>query len=164
MNNIRKAELSDLEALLDIYNYEVLNGVATLDISPKTYEERKTWFYEHNIENHPLLVYEQGGKAVAYVSLSKYREKEAYKSTVELSVYVHHEFSGRGIATALLTKILEIAKEDESIHTVVSVITGSNLISKRLHEKFGFSFSGTIKEAAFKFGKYVDIDNYTLHV
>lgn len=164
MINIRKAELSDLEALLDIYNYEVLNGVATLDIKPKTYEERKVWFYEHNIKNHPLLVYEDDGKAVAYVSLSKYREKEAYNSTVELSVYVHHEFSGRGIATALLTEILDIAAADESIHTIVSVITGSNMVSKKLHEKFGFKFSGTIKEAAFKFGKYIDIDNYTLHV
>ena len=164
MGAIRKAKLSDLEDLLDIYNYEVLGGVATLDIAPKTYEERKVWFFEHNTENRPLLVYEEEGRAVAYASLSEYRQKEAYKSTAELSVYVHHDFSGRGIATALLCEILEYAKRNDDIHTLVSVITGENEASKKLHEKFGFRFCGTVKEAAYKFGRYIDIDHYSLRV
>ena len=55
---IRKAERKDLPALLEIYNYEVLHGVATLDLSPKTPQEWGKWFEEHNTKNHPLFVAE----------------------------------------------------------------------------------------------------------
>ena len=161
---IRKAEISDLKALLDIYNYEVENGVATFDLQPKTLREREKWFYNHNIENHPLYVAEVDGKVAGYASLSPYREKEAYKSTVELSIYIAFAYRGKGIATSLMEYILEVAKADSRIHTVVSVITSGNEASTRLHEKFGFTFCGTIKEVGMKFGQYLSIDNYSLNV
>lgn len=161
---IRKAEISDLKALLDIYNYEVENGVATFDLQPKTLREREKWFYNHNIENHPLYVAEVDGKVAGYASLSPYREKEAYKSTVELSIYIALAHRGKGIATSLMEYILEVAKADSRIHTVVSVITSGNEASARLHEKFGFTFCGTIKEVGMKFGQYLSIDNYSLSV
>lgn len=161
---IRRAEIEDLEELLEIYNYEVENGIATLDLKPKTLEERKIWFYEHNIENHPLIVAEIDNHIAGYASLSSYREKEAYKSTVELSIYVGINYRKQGIAFTLMNEILKMAREDETIHTVVSVITGGNEASIKLHNKFGFEFCGTIKEVGMKFGKYVDIDNYRLGV
>lgn len=122
---IRKAELKDLKDLLEIYNYEVVYGISTLDIHPKTLDEWRWWFDAHNIDNHPLIVAEIDGHAVGYASLSSYREKEAYCSTVELSVYVDVSYRKRGIADALMKAILDMAKEDESIHMVVSVITGN---------------------------------------
>lgn len=161
---IRKAELSDLPELLEIYNYEVAHGVATLDLAPRTLEERRTWFDAHNVDHHPLYVTVIDGRVAGYVSLSAYREKEAYKSTVELSIYIHPNFRRLGVATALMGFILEEARRDESIHTVVSVITSGNAASERLHEKFGFTFCGTIREVGMKFGKYQDIDNYSLSV
>ncbi len=150
---IRKAEISDLRELLDIYNYEVEHGVATLDLEPKTLDEWEKWFYNHNIDNHPLFVAEIDKHIAGYASLSSYREKEAYKSTVELSIYV-----------SVMEFILKEAKNDKSIHTVVSVITSGNEASRKLHEKFGFEFCGTIKEVGMKFSKYRDIDNYRLGV
>lgn len=164
MITIRTAERRDIPALLDIYNYEVEYGVATFDLIPKTLEQRTEWFEEHNIENHPLIVAELDGKTAGYASLSSYREKEAYKSTVELSVYVAPDCRKCGIATALMEAILKMAREDESIHTVVSVITSGNAASTSLHEKFGFTFCGCIKEVGVKFGKYLSIDNYQLTV
>lgn len=161
---IRKAEYEDLESLLEIYNYEVVNGVATLDLHPKTMEEWKKWFHAHNVENHPLLVAELNGQAAGYASLSSYREKEAYRSTVELSVYIAVSCRQKGVATALMGAVLEEAKKDEDTHLVVSVITAGNEASVRLHEKFGFAFSGTIHEAGMKFGRYLDIENYELRV
>jgi len=161
---IRKAVLEDLPALLDIYNHEVLNGTATFDLTPQTLPQRKIWFDAHNTENHPLFVYDADGVVAGYVSLSAYREKEAYRSTVELSVYVHPAHRGKGLATELMGFILDEARRDDSIHTVVSVITSGNTASVRLHEKFGFTFGGTIKEVGKKFGKYLDIDNYYLSV
>ena len=161
---IRKAELKDVADLLEIYNYEVLNGVATLDLKEKTIDDRIEWFNHYNKENHPLIVCECDGRAVGYASLSPYRDKEAYKSCVELSVYVHPEYRGRKIASALMEKIILMAREDGRTHTVVSVITNGNKASTRLHEKFGFEFCGCIKEIGEKFGKYRDIDNYRLGV
>ena len=162
--NIRKAKGADLEELLAIYNYEVEHGVATLDLQPKTLTEWWGWYNEHNIENHPLLVAEDNGKVTGYASLSSYRKKEAYKSTVELSVYVDANHRREGVATALMEAILEEAKKDERTHTVVSVITSGNEASEKLHKKFGFGFCGRIKEVGMKFEKYQDIDNYRLGV
>ncbi len=161
---IRKPTRQDIPALLDIYNYEVENGVATLDINKKTLSDWEKWYDNHNIENHPLIVAEIDGKVAGYATLSSYREKEAYRSTVELSVYVSPDCRQMGVGTALMENIILLAKKDESIHTVVSVITSGNEASCRLHEKFGFTFCGTIKEVGIKFGNFVDIENYSLQV
>ena len=162
--HIRKAEQGDLAALLDIYNYEVVHGVATLDLAPKSLDDWQVWFDCHNVDNHPLYVAVEDGQVAGYASLSPYREKEAYRSTVELSIYIHPEFRRRGIAGALMGFLLEEARKDERTHTVVSVITSGNEASCRLHEKFGFTFCGTIREVGMKFGRYLDIDNYSLQV
>ena len=161
---IRKAKKEDLKELLDIYNYEVEHGVATFDLETKTLEEREEWFYSHNVDNHPLIVAEIDGNIAGYASLSSYREKEAYKSTVELSIYIGVSYRKKGVATALMDSILDEAKRDERTHTVISVITSGNEGSKKLHEKFGFEFCGTLKEVGIKFVRYRDTDSYRLGV
>ena len=161
---IRKAKKEDLKELLDIYNYEVEHGVATFDLETKTLEEREEWFYSHNVDNHPLIVAEIDGNIAGYASLSSYREKEAYKSTVELSIYIGVSYRKKGVATALMDSILDEAKRDERTHTVISVITSGNEGSKKLHEKFGFEFCGTLNEVVIKFGEYRDTDSYRLGV
>ena len=144
-------------------------------MEPKSYEDWEKWFAAHNIKNHPLFVAEtedsdtdaasfSAGEVAGYASLSSYREKEAYCSTVELSIYIAPKYRGRGVASALMEFILEKARADDSIHTVVSVITSGNVASSRLHEKFGFTFCGCIREVGMKFGNYLDIDNYSLRV
>lgn len=161
---IRKAEERDMEALLSIYNYEVEHGVATFDLNPKSMEERMEWFYAHNVDNHPLLTAELDGRAVGYASLSPYRDKEAYRETVELSVYVDPEFRRRGVARELMAAITKEARERQDIHTVISVITGGNEASIRLHQAFGFVHCGTMREVGSKFGRLLDIDNFQLMV
>ena len=161
---IRKAERTDIEALLEIYNHEVVYGVSTLDINPRTFEQWSEWYENHNIKNHPLIVAVDEGTVTGYATLSSYRQKEAYASTVELSIYVHPEHRGKGVGSVLMSEIIAMAKEDETVHTVVSVITSGNAASERLHNKFGFIFSGTIREVGMKFGNYLDISNYYLIV
>ncbi len=161
---IRIARQSDLPALLDIYNHEVVNSTATLDLQPRTMAERQVWFDEHNTDNHPLITAEKDGAVVGYATLSPYRTKEAYRSTVELSIYVHHEHRRLGIASALMEEILRMAREDERTHTVVSVITSGNEASTCLHQKYGFEWGGRIPEVGMKFGRYLAIDNYYLMV
>ena len=162
---IRIAEEKDLPALLDIYNDEVLHGISTLDLNPRTMAEWRAWFAHHNVDNHPLLTAElENGKAAGYASLSEYRSKEAYRSSVELSIYVARAHRGKGVATALMEAILDMARADDRTHLVVSVITDGNEASQRLHDKFGFTFCGIIPEVGMKFERYQNIRNYALLV
>lgn len=162
---IRIAEEKDLPALLDIYNDEVLHGISTLDLNPRTMAEWRAWFAHHNVDNHPLLTAElENGKAAGYASLSEYRSKEAYRSSVELSIYVARAHRGKGVATALMETILDMARADDRTHLVVSVITDGNEASQRLHDKFGFTFCGIIPEVGMKFERYQNIRNYALLV
>lgn len=162
--NIRAATEADLPQLQAIYNDEVEHGISTLDLHPRTLEDRRAWLQEHNVENHPLIVSEENGEITGYASLSAYRAKEAYRSTVELSVYIARAWRRKGVATALMQAILTMAREDPNTHLVVSVITSGNEASERLHDRFGFTFCGTIPEVGVKFGTYQSIDNYYLKV
>ena len=162
--NIRRARIDDIVSCLDIYNYEVVNGVATLDLEPRTLPEWQEWYESHSDEHHPIVVSTDDGIVAAYASLSPYRHKEAYKSTVELSIYIHQDYRGRGIATQLMAHILEIAKNDPLLHNVVSVITAGNEGSTKLHERFGFTYCGLTPQVGFKHGKYQDTETYALLV
>ena len=161
---IRWAEKSDLQSLVDIFNYEVLNGTASFSIRPRSLEERTVWFEQHDRGRFPLIVAEEDGRAVGYASLSVYRDNDAYAATVELSVYVDHEYRGRKIGDALMEELLRIAKENRKVHAIISVITADNAASIRLHEKFGFQFCGITREVGRKFGRWLDAAFYQLNI
>lgn len=161
---VRVATEQDVLEMMEIYNYEVLNGVATFDLNIRTMEERLEWFRQHNVGNHPLIVAEMEGQVAGYASLSSYRDKEAYAATVELSVYVAPPFRRQGVARELIASILEDARSRDDIHTVISVITAGNEASVKLHKEFGFVYSGTLYEVGEKFGRKLDVVNYQLMV
>lgn len=160
---IRPAERRDIPAMTDIYNEQVRSGTATFDLEERSIGNRTAWFEEHT-GKYVLLVYEAEGVVAGYASLSRYRVKPAYDSTAELSVYVAPAFRGRGIGHALMEALLARARADESLHTVVSVITEGNTVSCRLHESLGFVHCGTVREAGRKFGRYIGIDTYQIMV
>lgn len=157
---IRKAERKDIQECLDIYNYEVLNGIATFDIECKTLEEWNIWFNEH-VEPHIILVSEIDGHIAGYASLSSYRKKQAYASCAELSIYVNKEYRNQKVASKLMESILDYAYKCD-FHTIVSVITSGNQVSEYLHKKYHFEYCGTIKEVGYKMNQYLSIDNYQL--
>ena len=161
---IRSITQDDVASCLDIYNYEVVNGVATLDLEQRTLSEWEAWFDAHQTSEHCIFVGLMDDVVVGYASLSPYRTKDAFKSTVELSIYIHQEHRGKGVASKLMAHILEHAKETEPLHTVVSVITAGNAASTALHERFGFTYCGLIPQVGFKHGKYQDTETYALLV
>lgn len=161
---IRPITQDDIVSCLDIYNYEVVNGVATLDLEPRTLEEWHEWYNAHSDEHHPIIVGTIDDVVIGYASLSPYRLKDAFKSTVELSIYIHKDYRGQGVATQLMERILEMAKEDTMLHNVVSVITAGNEESTKLHNRFGFTYCGLTPEVGFKHGKYQDTETYALLV
>lgn len=161
---IQSITKNNISACLAIYNYEVIHGVATLDLEPRTLEEWHEWYNAHSDEHHPILVGTIDDVVVGYASLSPYRLKDAFKSTVELSIYIHQDYRGQGVATRLMERILEMAKEDTMIHNIVSVITAGNEESTKLHNRFGFTYCGLTPEVGFKHGKYQDTETYVLLV
>jgi len=160
---LRNAVISDVPSILEIYNDAVLNSTATFDLETKTLEDRIKWFNNHT-KPHILLVDDNNGIITGYASLSHYREKPAYDTTAEFSVYIKKDFRRNNIGFNLSNAVIEYAEDCESINNIVSVITADNIPSIKLHEKLGFDFCGTIKQAGRKFGKMLDVYIYQLIV
>lgn len=156
---IRLAVRDDIPALADIYNYEVLNGVATFDTDEKSYEDRLAWFNLH-VGKYRLIVSEEGGIIKGYASLSPYHPRKAFCCTAEISVYVGKGYRGKGVGKALLKEILSLAEKDDAFISIVSQIESSNEISGRLHKELGFKYVGTIKDAGVKFKRRLSLDIY----
>ena len=161
---IRSITEDDVPSCLDIYNYEVVNGVATLDLEPRTLPEWQEWYEAHQTQEHCIFVGHIDNVVVGYASLSPYRIKDAFKSTVELSIYIHEDYRGKGVASKLMAHILDHAKATDILHTVVSVITAGNAASTALHKRFGFTYCGLTPQVGFKHGKYQDTETYALLV
>ena len=107
MLTIRPITKDDIPSCLDIYNYEVVNGVATLDLEPRTLPEWQEWYEAHQTQEHCIFAGLIDDVVVGYASLSPYRTKDAFKSTVELSIYIHQDYRGKGVASKLMAHILE---------------------------------------------------------
>lgn len=155
---VRDAELKDINDLNEIYNYEVLNGVATFDTEPKTFEERKTWLEAHN-SKYPCIVAEKEGKAVAWGSLTQYSPRKAYDGTCEISIYVHQDYRSQGLGKIIMMELLLRAKNN-GIHVILSRVAGENEGSKKLHLNFEFELVGILKEVGYKFNRYIDVNFY----
>ena len=152
---IRPADLSDLEAITEIYNEAILTTTATFDIEPKTRSEQLVWFQDHDVR-HPVLVAMLDGKAVGWACLSKWSGRCAYADTAETSFYVKAEYRGQGIGRKLKGAIIEKARHLKFHSLIARVAQGSNE-SLHLNEVFGFVYVGTLKEVGRKFNKLLDV-------
>lgn len=155
---LREAVLQDLPSILEIYNEAVLNSTASFDLEEQTLEERSEWFHHHG-DKYPLIVAELDSKVVGYACLSSFQAKPGYNYSTELSVYIDVNYRGREIGSALMSDILKRAAT-LGYHTVISLLSGDNEASKKLHEKFKFTYVGVVKEAGFKFGEWQDVHFY----
>ncbi|HXW81553.1 MAG TPA: GNAT family N-acetyltransferase [Acidimicrobiales bacterium] len=143
-----------------IYNREIETGTATFEMSPRTVADQLEWIAEHS-GIHPAIVAvvanEVGEpRVVGFGSLSPYRPRPAYSTTVEDSVYVAEEFQGVGVGRALLEELLRLA-EAHGFHAVIARISGDNDASVALHVGCGFEMIGTEKEVGRKFGRWLDV-------
>lgn len=151
----RLAQPGDSEAIRRIYNIEVLSSTATFDLVERTAKEQVSWLAARS-GAFSVLVAELDGAVVGFASLSPYRERAAYRTTVENSVYVDAECRGLGVADALLGELLKVAR-GSGFHSVVARIGGGNEASIALHTKHGFKLVGTEREIGRKFGRWQDV-------
>lgn len=147
-------------AILDIFNEAIVNSTALYDYRPRAPESMVGWFKTKEAGRFPVVgALAPGGTLLGFASYGTFRAWPAYKYTVEHSVYVHKEHRGQGIGRALMQQLVAEA-ESQQYHVMVGAIDVANAGSIALHEKLGFVRAGTIRQAGFKFGKWLDVVFY----
>ena len=152
---IRLAQHDDSEAIRQIYNLEVSTSTVTFDLVPRTAADQLQWL-EARSGAHAVIVAEADGEVVGFASLSPFRDRPAYNSTVEDSVYVRADHRGTGVGGALLDELMTLAAQ-HGFHTVIARIVGGHDASIGLHQRHGFGIVGTEREVGRKFGKWLDV-------
>ena len=152
---LRNATLADAEALMSIYNHEVEHSTATFDLAPRSLEQQRTWLSER-LGALGVIVAEHEGRVVGFASLSPYRDRPAYNTTVENSIYVVASARGLGVGKGLLTELIEMARS-RGFHTIIAFISSTEDASANLHLSCGFEVTGRQREVGRKFGKWLDV-------
>jgi phosphinothricin acetyltransferase len=153
--SIRRATPADAPAIAAIYNHEVENETSTFDLVPRSAQDQLDW---QNAREGAFGVFvaELEGDVVGFGALSPYKERAAYRTTVEDSVYVRRDMGRRGIGRVILAHLLDTAS-DGGFHTVMARITTLSVGSIGLHEALGFREVGVEREVGRKFGKWLDV-------
>lgn len=178
---LRLATTDDGEAIRAIYNHEVSHGTNTFDLVPRTADEQRGWVLRHQ-GAHPAIVAVSGeaggpgadegagggevrggpagevggGTVLGFGLLAPYRDRPAYATTVEDSVYVHRDARGRGVGRAILEELLRLGAA-QGFHTVIARISGANEASIRLHQACGFTLVGVEREVGRKHRQWLDV-------
>ena len=150
---IRPAEVKDLPQIVEIYSYYVLNSIVSFEEEPPSLDEMRSRFEKVKKENLPFLVLEEEGAILGYAYAYKYRERSAYRLTVENSVYVRHGNSGKGYGALLMKELMDHLK-DSGIKTIVAIIASPQSVA--FHERFNFRKVGVLEKVGLKFGGWID--------
>ncbi len=153
---LREAVEADLPGILEIHNHAIRHTTALWTETPADLTERQAWFTQRRASGYPVLVAEQDGRVAAFASFGDFRPKEGYRHTVEHSVYVHPDYTRRGLGRALLTQLIERARQMGK-HAMVAGIEAGNVASLRLHEQLGFREVGRLEQVGTKFGRWLDL-------
>jgi len=152
---IRISTVNDAEAFLDIYSPFILNSGITQETEIPRLEEFKKRI-ENTLANKPWLTAEINGKIAGYAYAGNHRERKGYQYCIEPSVYLHPDFYGRNIATALYDALFKILKLQGYVNAY-AVITLPNERSVAFHEKFGFRYLTTFKNIGYKLNQWHDV-------
>lgn len=155
--SIRPATIDDLGDILRIYNDAIRDTTATWDEAPWTPERRREWWeHEHaNDPRAPVLVAEVDGAFAGFAYLSRMSDKSGWRFSREDTIYIDPPHHGSGVGRVLLSALLDLAKE-RGVRLVVASITADNAASIALHQRLGFELMGTMRNAGYKFDRWLD--------
>lgn len=154
--HIRLATIDDAQAIADIYNLEVLESVVTFDLVARSLEEQREWIRRRSGAHPATVAVNDQGEVVGFGSLSTYKERPAYNTTVEDSVYVARNARGSGVGKQVLEDLITRARS-HGFHTVIARIVGDHEASIGLHASLGFTQIGVEREVGRKFGRWLDV-------
>jgi L-amino acid N-acyltransferase len=155
--SIRLAQATDATAIAAIYNREVVESTATFDLVPRTLQQQQEWLAVRTGAFSAIVaVDDETGSVVGFAALSAYKERPAYNTTVEDSVYVHREHAGRGIGKLLLGRLIDVARAS-GFHVVIARIEATGTASRALHASCGFELVGIERQVGRKFNRWLDV-------
>jgi phosphinothricin acetyltransferase len=155
-------ESRHLAAIREIYNEAILNTTANWDYVPRTAEDIADWFAAKTLKSFPVIGMEnENGVLMGVATYGAFREKSGYRYSVEHSVYVDKRFRGRGVGKTLLKELIATAVARD-LHMMIGAIDALNPASIALHRSFGFTHCASIKQAGFKFDRWLDVEFYQL--
>lgn len=141
---------------MEIYNREVLETAHTFDLHPRTLDEQRRYIDDRSGGLVVLAAEDDGGEIVGFGSISFYRDRPGYRTSVENSVYVRQDRQRSGVGSSLLGELIENARA-HGFHAMFARIVDAQEASVALHERHGFEMVGIEREAGRKFGKFRDV-------
>lgn len=156
---VRQLEPGDHAAVLDIYNHYIVHSPCTFDTQPFSLAARIPWFAQFEQPNYQCLVATRSGQLIGYACCMSFKQKPAYGTSAEVSIYVDPEHAGEGSGSVLYAALCEFL-QSTSLHRAYAGITLPNEGSVALHEKFGFQKVGHYHEVGYKFGQFWDVAWY----
>jgi phosphinothricin acetyltransferase len=154
---VRDSSAADVEAIAAIYAGHVLQGTGSFELVPPTTSEIAARREEIVRRGLPWLVAEIDGVVVGYAYAGPFRAREAYRFTLEDSIYVKPEASGKGVGRALLVKLVEVCRAGGYKQLIAVIGDSNNTASIRLHERCGFEHAGELKAVGVKFDRFLDV-------
>lgn len=158
---IRDVTLDDARQIAEIYNYYIEHTIITFEYDKLSEEDMKNRIRKINSKGYPFIVCEEENKIVGYAYLSNWRERVAYDITLETSIYLNYNITGRGLGGNLYKELINRSRSI-NIHSLIGVISLPNEASQRLHQGLGFQLIGNFKESGIKFNKLIDVEFWQL--
>jgi L-amino acid N-acyltransferase YncA len=157
---IRKVKDIDAEQICNIYNYYIKNTTITFEEVALSEAEMLARIEKISLK-YPFLVYEENNTVIGYAYATEWRVREAYRNSVEITVYLKDGYGGKGIGKQLYTELFKQLRE-KKFHAVIGGIALPNPASIALHEKFGMQKVAHFKEVGYKFNQWVDVAYWEL--
>lgn len=152
---LRPCTPDDAESICSIYNHYILETVVTFEEIPLTAAEMRRRIVDVTAK-FPWLVFERDGEVLGYAYATLWKERSAYRHSVESTVYLAPHASGQGMGTQLYSSLLAELRRRQ-VHCAIGGIALPNEASVALHEKVGFTKIGHFREVGWKFGGWVDV-------
>src|SRR2546427_4308592 len=153
--NVRPASLDDADAITVIYNQGIVDRVATLESTLRTPAERREWLAQRGLR-HPVIVGDANGEVVGWASLNQFNPRDAYAHVVDFSIYVERGWRGKGVGTALLARLIDLART-LGYHKMVLAALPHNEAGLALYSRAGFTRVGIYHEQGKLDGRWVDV-------
>lgn len=157
---IRQVRLQDAGRIAEIYNEYITGSTITFETEPVSEDEMRRRIAEI-YPRFPYFVCEAGNKVAGYCYAHPWKERAAYRYTLETTVYLSAEYKGQGLGTALMQTLIEECRRS-NYHVLIACITEGNEASNALHAKLGFRQVSHFKQVGMKFGKWLDVSDYEL--
>jgi phosphinothricin acetyltransferase len=153
---IRSATAADADAIAEIYNYYVTETIVTFEEEPVDATEIARRIESVQRAGLPWLVAEQGGEVKGYAYATQWKERIGYRTSVETTVYLAKNATGRGLGSKLYAELFKLL-EEKGLHSAIGGVALPNPGSVHLHEKFGMKKVAEFEEVGTKFGRWVNV-------